>query len=146
MSDAFRFGRASLANIVGLDPEAVLVLSRGLLYSPIDVAVDRYTVRTITQQRVFVSTGRSLTMDSMHLPQSNGYSKAFDLRAVGDINRDGYHDVRDRALVWDRGTYMLINEGIQRGSLELGIPVRWGGTFKRADGSPFFDGPHWELA
>ena len=30
-------------------------------------------------------------------------------------------------------------------SLELDIPIRWGGMFKRRNGKLFFDGPHYQL-
>ena len=131
----WQFGAKSLEQLRGVRSELVLVVSRALLYSPIDFAVIE-GVRSPERQRLLYLKGLSMTMQSKHLT-----GHAVDLMAIGDLNRDGLIDHQDKAITWDREWYGAIAEAMQKASVELGIETRWGGTFK----PNFFDGPHFEL-
>ena len=137
----FRFSKGSIDNLMGVDHRLVLVVSRGLLYSPIDFKVQE-GIRSKARQVELVKQGRSKTLHSKHL-----FGKAIDLVAVGDINRDGRTDHMDRKLVWDPDTYHTIANAMMRASSEVGIPIRWGGDwdFNPETDEDFFDGPHFEL-
>lgn len=52
-------------------------------YSTIDFGVGEYAVRTEETQSKLVRSGKSKTMNSMHLRQKDGFSWAVDLYPVG---------------------------------------------------------------
>jgi peptidoglycan L-alanyl-D-glutamate endopeptidase CwlK len=134
-----RFSTRSRRALAGVHPDLVLVVSRGLLYSPHDFAVTE-GLRSVERQRELVIKGWSRTYHSRHLLQPDGYGHAVDIVAVGDLDGDGDRDAQDRALTWDRQIYTQIADGMARAAHELGIGIRWGGEFRS-----FFDGPHFEL-
>jgi peptidoglycan LD-endopeptidase CwlK len=142
---SYRFGTASRERLKGVHPDLILVVSRGLLYSPIDFAISE-GVRGRERQRELVAKGASKTLQSKHLLQADGYGHAIDVVAVGDLDGDGDVDAQDRARTWEPAVYRLIAGAMQQAAEDLGIGVRWGGEFKTRDGKPFFDGPHFELA
>jgi peptidoglycan L-alanyl-D-glutamate endopeptidase CwlK len=139
VSASYQFGERSRSRLVGVHPDLVLVVSRGLLYSPHDFVVNE-GVRSLERQRKLVDAGMSKTLNSKHLVQPDGYAHAIDLVATGDLDDDGDLDAQDASLVWSQALYVVIADGMKRASRELGIPVRWGGDFRG-----FFDGPHFEL-
>ena len=99
----------------------------------------------MARQRDLVARGSSLTLHSMHLPQPDGYGHAVDLVAVGDLDGDGDIDAQDKALTWEPGLYGAIAEAMGTAARDIGVSIRWGGTFKTHRGRPYFDGPHFEL-
>lgn len=135
----WKFSARSRQALLGVHPDLVLVVSRGLQYSPIDFAVTE-GVRSLRRQRELVAQGWSKTLKSKHLEQADGFGHAVDVMAVGDLDGDGDVDAQDKAITWEREHYTRIAEAMKRASAELGIPIRWGGDFKS-----FFDGPHFEL-
>lgn len=135
----FTFGDLSKLMLVGVHPDLVLVVSRGLLYSPHDFAVTE-GLRSASRQKDLVAQGFSKTLLSKHLAQLDGYSHAFDIVAVGDLNDDGLVDAQDKKLTWDKTIYTEIADAMKKAAAELNIGIRWGGDFKS-----FFDGPHFEL-
>lgn len=136
----FVFGQRSRLMLVGVHPDLVLVVSRALLYSPIDFAVTE-GLRDAERQRKLFAEGRSKTLRSKHLAQSPaGLSDALDVMATGDLNNDSIVDHKDRAIAWRRDWYEAIADAMLRASTELRIPTKWGGTFRG-----FYDGPHFQL-
>lgn len=156
----FRFGSKSLAELRGVHPRLVECVHRALQLSPVDFGVHD-GLRTIEEQRAYVARGVSKTMNSMHLPQADGFSHAVDL--VPYINGK---------LRWEWPPIFDIAAAMARAAREQGLPLRWGGVWDRAfpnevgvghldmkaavDGyvarrrsqgrSAFIDGPHFELA
>lgn len=130
----FLFGQRSIDNLLHVRPELVLVVSRGLLYSPVDFVIIE-GLRSLKRQKMLVNTGKSMTMHSKHLS-----GRAIDVMAVGDLDKDGDIDAQDKSITWNRDLYKHIAEVMYRAAKELDIAVRWGGDFKS-----FFDGPHFEL-
>lgn len=135
----WQFSRRSRQALLGVHPDLVLVVSRGLQYSPIDFAVTE-GLRSMKRQRDLVAKGWSQTLRSKHLKQPDGFGHAIDVMAVGDLDADGDIDSQDKSITWVRHHYARIAEAMKRASAELQIPIRWGGDFKS-----FFDGPHFEL-
>lgn len=83
-------------------------------------------LRTIEQQRIYVETGRSKTMDSPHIR-----------KLAGDLNF-----IKDGVLIWDA----KLLEPIGRYWESLNPKNRWGGNFDRDWTRPdkFVDRPHFE--
>lgn len=156
----FRFGSKSLAELRGVHPRLVDCVHRALQLSPVDFGVHD-GLRTIDEQRRYVERGVSKTMNSMHLPQADGFSHAVDL--VPYINGK---------LRWEWPPIFDIAAAMHRAATELHLPLRWGGVWdrrfpqdfgsrpgsikdevdayvqrRRSIGrSAFLDGPHFELA
>ena len=77
----WRFGKRSIERLEGVHPKLILVVSRGLLYSPIDFTVIE-GLRTLERQKILKAQGRSQTLKSNHLT-----GRAIDVMAVGDLDR-----------------------------------------------------------
>lgn len=135
----FRFGSRSRKKLWEVHPDLVLVVSRGLLYSPVDFAITE-GARSVERQHELYEKGFSKTLRSRHLLHPDGVAHAIDVMAVGDINGDGARDHKDKALTWEPDVYAQIAEAMHKAADELGISIRWGGDFRG-----FFDGPHFEL-
>lgn len=95
-------------------------------------------VRTLEQQRRNVAQGLSKTLDSKHLPQSDGLSHALDLAPWPQR--------------WDEASYrdeLLYFGGFVKGlAAARGIALRYGGDFNRNNDvtdSGFKDLDHFEL-
>lgn len=141
----FVLGARSKERLRGVHPDLVRVVERALELSPIDFAVTE-GVRDMVRQRELYKAGKTLTLNSKHLLQAEtGYGHAVDVMAVGDLDGDGDVDAKDRLGTWTPEIYATIADAFAEAAAELGIKIRWGGTFRRKDGTPFFDGPHFEL-
>lgn len=115
-------------------------------------------LRSLETQQQYVATGKSQTMSSLHLKQSDGFSHAVDLVAYvgGQVS-------------WDVQHYCTIADAIKAAAKELGVKIKWGAAWSVADLSsyqgtakqamqsyidlrksqnrkPFIDAPHIELA
>ncbi|MBY0464239.1 MAG: M15 family metallopeptidase [Burkholderiales bacterium] len=146
----YHLGTRSLAELEGVHPDLVKVVKRAIEITPIDFAVTDGK-RTIEEQRAFVASGASQTMDSRHLT-----GHAVDLVAfVGNKGR------------WELDLLCKIALAMRSAALELKVPLRWGGNWdvqltdvdtspedlvqdyieKRiaAGRKPFVDAPHFEL-
>jgi hypothetical protein len=54
--------------------------------------------------------------------------------------------IHDGILDGQYPVYEALNNHIQEVSTQLGVSIRWGGTFKHSNGKPFVDAGHFELA
>jgi peptidoglycan L-alanyl-D-glutamate endopeptidase CwlK len=136
---AFKLSKRSMDRLTGVHPDLVAVVHRAISRSEIDFVVIE-GVRTAERQRQLVKAGASKTMDSRHLT-----GHAVDLAAwVGGTVR------------WDWPLYLKIAEAMRAAAIELGTPIRWGGTWgllSVIDGpittevlhKKFPDGPHFEI-
>jgi peptidoglycan LD-endopeptidase CwlK len=110
--------------LVGVHADLVLVVREARMAMPFMV-IDG--VRTPEAQAAAMARGASQTLNSRHLT-----GHAVDL---GPLPLDWNDLAAFRALA-----------GVMLGAAQrLGVPLRWGGTFRRRDGRPWFDGPHYEL-
>lgn len=147
MTDAatgFVLGERSRERLTDVHPYLVKVVERAIELTPYDFAVSE-GVRDKARQSMLVKRGSSLTLYSKHLVQGDGFGHAVDLVAVGDLDGDGDVDAQDRDKTWDHEIYRSIAWAMDEAAKELGVRIRWGGTFKTRKGEPYFDGPHFEL-
>ena len=153
---AFRLSKRSLNRLHGVHPDMVKVVHRAIEITTVDFGVTQ-GLRTIEQQREYVRTGKSTTMNSKHLPQSDGYSHAVDV--VAYIGPD---------VSWELNLYDNIADAFKQAAHENNVVIRWGAAWnvpnivdwggtmeeammhyidtRRSEGRrPFIDGPHFEL-
>lgn len=157
----FVLGKKSEQNLSGVHPDLARVVRRAIEVSTVDFQVFE-GLRTRARQAKLVAAGASQTMDSRHLPGEDGLGHAVDLVPMIDFDGDGDLDLR-----WDWSLCYRVAEAVRRASIELGVPIRWGGTWDRqlselhgdaedevaeyvarrkaAGKKAFLDGPHFEL-
>ena len=120
---AFTLSKASRAKLVGVHPALVAVVERAIEITPVDFRITE-GLRTVTRQKQLFAAGASKTMNSRHLT-----GHAVDVAAlVGGQVR------------WDWPLYARIADAFKQASLELDVPIVWGG-----DWTTLKDGPHFEL-
>jgi len=125
----FQFGAASIENLNECHPDLIKVLSLAIQKSKIDFGVAKSTKRTKEEQEEFVRTGKSKTMDSLHLIQKDGYRHAADIFAF-----------IDGKVSYDAGKLRLIGQAIVTAAIECGVKIRLGMLW-----DTFMDMPHIEL-
>lgn len=119
----FHLSKRSLARLEGVHPDLVAVVHRAIEVTEIDFGVSE-GVRTVRRQERLVASGASTTMNSRHIT-----GHAVDLVAyIGS------------RIAWDWPLYFKIADAMKQAADELGIPLEWGGDWKR-----FKDGPHFQL-
>jgi peptidoglycan L-alanyl-D-glutamate endopeptidase CwlK len=145
----FKLGTRSRAELNGVHPDLVAVVERAIQLTVQDFGVHDGT-RTLAEQKKFVASGVSKTLDSRHLT-----GHAVDL--VPYINGQ---------LRWEMEPIYKIADAVRVAANELGTPIRWGGAWdvvltqetdppdelvddyarrKAAGKKAFIDGPHYEL-
>lgn len=140
----FVLGERSLKNLWGVHPDLVAVVKRAIQITRTDFTVIE-GVRTKERQRELVRKGASKTMNSRHLT-----GQAVDIAPV-----------KNGAISWRIDDYYPLAEAMASAADELGVRVRWGGSWSiinnsknhpsdwikayRAGGGKFIDGPHFEL-
>lgn len=125
----FQLSQRSLTLLIGVHPDLVEVVKLAIQRTPVDFMVVE-GVRTLAQQREYVTKGVSQTMGSYHLPQADGFGHAVDLAPLvrGAIPWNDWQAFADLAAV------------VKACAAELGVPVEWGGAWKS-----FKDGPHFQI-
>lgn len=156
---AYTLGAKSRAELIGVHPKLVMVAERAIEVTAQDFSVHD-GLRTEAEQREYVRRGVSKTMASKHMKQADGFGHAFDL--VPFINGQ---------LRWEWKPIYVIALAVRAASIELDVPLIWGGVwdrpFEQLPASPkeleqavnsyvarrralgktaFIDGPHYELA
>lgn len=119
----YSLGKRSRERLNGVHPDLVKVVERAIEISTVDFTVLE-GLRTPERQKVLMEAGASQTLNSRHIT-----GHAVDLGAWVD------GEVR-----WDWPLYHQIAKAMKAASVELAIPVEWGGDWSR-----FKDGPHWQL-
>jgi peptidoglycan L-alanyl-D-glutamate endopeptidase CwlK len=124
----FKLGTRSMQRLDKVHPDLVTVVKRAIEISSVDFTVLE-GLRDFKRQQLLVKQGASTTLNSMHLANKDGLSRAVDLGAyVGGSVR------------WDWPLYYHIAAAMKLAANELGIPIVWGGDWRT-----FKDGPHFEL-
>jgi len=115
----YTFGKASEAELVGVHPALVEVCRRALVLTTQDFSVHE-GLRDIAVQRQLVKRGASLTLNSLHLTQSDGFGHAVDLvpYVVGRLR-------------WEWPLIYPIALAMRAASLEHETPLIWGGVWDR---------------
>jgi peptidoglycan L-alanyl-D-glutamate endopeptidase CwlK len=155
----FTLGTASLKELDGVHPDLVRVVKRAIQITTQDFSVHD-GLRTEAEQRRYVATGVSKTMNSMHRTQVDGYGHAVDL--VPFIGGK---------LRWEWPAAYPIATAMRIAAEEQGAALIWGGVWdkplrsipanpqdmnravqlygdrrRKAGKSVFVDAPHFELA
>lgn len=146
---SFKLSVRSKGKLKGVHPDLVRVVAKAIQITPVDFGVTQ-GLRTLEQQRAYVASGASKTMNSRHLT-----GHAVDVMAY--VGREGR---------WDFGLYIQIAEAFRQAAKIEGVPLRWGACWMRIDTSteplssmvaryvaqckerkenPLVDGPHFEL-
>lgn len=146
----YKLGQRSLAELDGVHHDLIRVIKRAIEITPIDFSVID-GLRTIEEQRAYVASGASQTMNSRHL---SGH--AVDLAAyIGNKVR------------WEAELLCKVAVAMREAARECNVPIRWGGNWdvlltdnenppedlvqdyiqKRISQGrkPFVDIPHYEL-
>lgn len=114
-------GKRSRERLQGVHPDLVAVVERAIEVSVVDFTVLE-GVRSVARQRELFNKGASKTMNSRHL---TGHAV----------------DLAPWPIDWnDLGRFRTLAEAVKMASVELGVPVVWGGEWRS-----FYDGPHFEL-
>ncbi|HCW20067.1 M15 family metallopeptidase [Achromobacter sp.] len=125
----FHLSQRSLARLVGVHADLVEIVKLAIQRTAVDFTVVE-GVRTVAQQREYVTKGASQTMNSYHLPQADGLGHAVDLAPL----------VRG-AIPWnDWQAFADLADVMKVCASELGVPLEWGGDWKS-----FKDGPHFQI-
>lgn len=120
---AFAFGARSLLRLEGVHPDLVRVMKLAISVSTIDFAVIEGR-RTLAKQKEYFAAGATRTMNSRHL---TGHAVDIAPYINGEIR-------------WDWPLYHQLAKVVKKAALDLQIPIKWGGDWRK-----FVDGPHWEL-
>jgi peptidoglycan L-alanyl-D-glutamate endopeptidase CwlK len=133
----FRLSNASLLRLKQCHPQLCVVVARAIQISQVDFIVGA-GIRSIEEQRENVRKGVSKTMESKHLPQSDGMSHAVDLWPW--VNGE---------IPWNEfSAFRRVAEAMLQAASELDVELLWGGDWDRDGDSSdheFIDGPHFEL-
>ena len=135
----FKLGKKSRERLIGVHPDLTRVVERAIELTDVDFTVLE-GVRSKARQEKLVASGASQTMNSRHL---TGHAVDLGALVAGQVR-------------WDWGLYLRIAGAVRIASLELGIPIRWGGTWGLLSDlkgditadvlhKRFPDGPHYEL-
>jgi peptidoglycan LD-endopeptidase CwlK len=118
---AYVLGKRSRERLQGVHPDLVAVVERAIEVTKVDFTVLE-GVRSVARQRELFNKGASKTMNSRHL---TGHAV----------------DLAPWPIDWnDLGRFRTLAEAVKMASVELGVPVVWGGDWRS-----FYDGPHFEL-
>lgn len=127
-----RLGNSSLEKYATLHPKLQKVVSEVIKYVDFSVIEG---VRTKERQIELVEQKKSKTLDSKHLADQNGKSRAMDLAPY--------------PIDWeDRERFILFAGFVLGVAQQLGIKLIWGGDWNRdfyTKDTGFFDSPHFEL-
>lgn len=119
----FTLDRTSLTKLREVDEDLVRVVKRAASISPITFVVLEGR-RTLARQRQLVEQGHSWTMNSRHLT-----GEAVDIAPL---------DGKFPSWAWPQ--YYALAPFIKRAAELEGVPVVWGGDWRKTK-----DGPHWQL-
>lgn len=119
----FVLSKKSLDRLSGVHPDLVRVLKRAIEITPVDFEVLE-GVRSKSRQQQLVGAGASRTMNSRHL---TGHAVDLGAYVSGSVR-------------WDWPLYHQIAAAVKQAAAELGVPLEWGGDWRK-----FKDGPHFQL-
>ena len=123
-----RFSQRSLDFLAMADNDLERVATLALKYSKYDFGITE-SLRTQERQEQLLAEGKSHTMKSRHLANSQGVSEAIDIAVY--ING---------SITWSVRYYRVVAQAFFRAAIELGVEIEWGGLWET-----FVDGPHFQL-
>ncbi len=126
--------RRSEKRLVGVHPDIIKVLQRGLKLSPYDFGVLPDAVRTDGRQLEIFNAGGSTTLISYHLIQADGYSHAVDI-----------YILVDGKVSWERRHYRPVIQALFTVAIKLGVQIEAGGLWQDFMGKDGTDSMHIQL-
>ena len=134
----YKYSQKSLEKLNTCHPDLQKILKEAIKHYDITIIEGK---RSTERQKELVRTGKSKTMDSMHLDQGDGYSHAVDC-ALYPID---WSD-RERFVFLQGYLKGLADMLYERGEIthRLRLGVDWDGDGNVKEHS-FFDGPHVEI-
>lgn len=96
----------------GVHPDLVKVVRLAITLTEVDFMVTE-GLRTLDRQKELVAAGASRTLNSRHI---TGHAVDLAAYVAGEVR-------------WDWPCYLKIADAMKKASEELGIPIRWGGTW-----------------
>lgn len=153
-----KYSNSSMSRLNKCERDIKLFAIELLVHSKTDLSILKSTLRTIEEQRQFVDSGVSQTMDSKHLPNERGLSEAVDIGIyIPGVNiwkhpsiTHMYEELHATAQDVARGLNINIRSGVCWSNLntsrDFNDLLRDYRERKYRQGKrPFFDGPHFEL-
>jgi peptidoglycan L-alanyl-D-glutamate endopeptidase CwlK len=139
-----KFGLKSEGNLTQVHPHLVQVFRRVIEFFDHSILGG---VRSVEQQRKNVAAGLSQTMNSMHLPQSDGLSHAIDAAPYPQHWDDELNTKSRRVYTpWEAQLFYFAGVVVGYGHA-MGVKIRYGGDFNRNNNvmdSKFEDLDHFE--
>ncbi len=120
----FKLSERSIGRLAGVHPDLVKVIYRAI-EKDLDFMVIE-GMRSIEQQKKYVASGASKTMNSRHLT-----GHAVDLGVM-----------LDGQLTWDWKHYERLAKNVKEAAKEVGVTIEWGGDWKSLKDGPHFQLPH----
>lgn len=138
----YRFSKRSLNKLEGVHPDLAGIVHDVMAMQVMDFSVIE-GVRTLERQKLLVREGRSRTMRSKHLIQSDGYGHAVDLYPYPvDMKRVNRGDARE---IYRFGIIAgLVMAAAKRRGVLVVNGADWDGDGQTLDHT-FFDAPHFQL-
>jgi peptidoglycan L-alanyl-D-glutamate endopeptidase CwlK len=136
---SFTLPQKSIDRLIGVHPALVAVVMAVAATGRVQFVVTEGT-RTLARQKELVANGKSKTMRSRHISDSNAckLSCAVDLAIWVDRDADKVVDADE--LSWKFPDYKALADVVKEVAKQLGTPIEWGG-----DWESFKDGPHFQL-
>lgn len=128
MAEHHRFSSSSIKRLAQCEQDLDRVVTLALKYSKYDFGITE-SLRSQLKQAENVANGKSQTMKSRHLANSNGLSEAVDIV----IYKDG-------KPTYEPKLYRKVAAAFFKAAFELGVGIEWGGHYES-----FFDGVHFNL-
>lgn len=125
----YKFSKRSVNNLSDVHLSLWRVAVRALEISKYDFGITCGS-RTVEEQELKVEEGSSLTMDSKHLIQADGFSHAIDFAVYVDGK-----------ITWEHKYYRKVMQAFVTAAVELGVQIELGGLWES-----LVDGPHVQLA
>lgn len=144
----YKFSSSSLDRLKGVHPSLVAVVKEAMAHQVMDFSV-KEGVRSLDRQKQLVAEGKSTTMLSKHLVQSDGYGHAVDLYP-SPINMSIINNPTKSSSLYGKELYRFgVLSGIMMSSArKLKVVIvngaDWDGDGQTLDHT-FFDAPHFQL-
>lgn len=124
----YKLSKRSKDRLIGVHPDLIKVVTTAITITPLDFGVS-CGLREVSEQEQLFKNGASTTMDSMHLPQWDGYSHAVDLFVL--VNNE---------VTWDHKHFRKVVQAVFTSAIYHSVQIEAGALWR-----DFIDSPHIQL-